>query len=296
MRIGVFFEPLDIDGAVATASAMADRGIASLWCPQIFRGDTLTTLAVIAREVPEIGLGTAVVPTYPRHPMVMAAQARVVQEVSGGRLTLGIGLSHQLVIEGMLGMSFDRPLRHMREYLDILVPLLHGDAVSVSGSTLTFHGTIDHPSEPVPLVVAALGTKMLQLAGRQADGTVTWMVGVDTVRDHIVPTIRAAAESAGRNEPRVVVALPVAVTDDPASARERAAKVFEIYGHLPSYRAMLDREGAAGPADVVIAGEERYVRDRIAAIEAAGATEFVGVPFNDDGPTLDLLAGLATGG
>lgn len=294
MRLGVFIEPTTIDVTVARAAAAADRGVDSLWFPQVFGGDTLTTLAVVAREVPRVGFGTAVVPTYPRHPMVMGAQARVVQEISGGRFTLGIGLSHRIVVETLLGMSYDRPLRHLREYLDILVPLLAGEAVSVAGDTLTFHGSIELEAPRVPLVVAALGPKMLALAAQRADGTVTWMVGPETVRTHIVPSISAAAADAGRAAPRVVMALPVAVTDDPAAAREKAASDFVIYGQLPSYRAMLDREGAEGPGDVVIAGSAADVRAQIAAIEEAGVTEFVAVPFANRDETLDLIGDIAS--
>ena len=124
-------------------------------------------------------------------------------------------------------------------------------------------------------MVAALGPQMLRLAGEQTDGTVLWMTGPATVRDHIVPVITAAAEAAGRPGPRVVCILPVCVTDDPDGARERAGKVFAIYGELPSYRAMLDREGAAGPADVAIVGDEDAVGAQLGALRDAGVTDFV---------------------
>jgi len=223
---------------------------------------------------------------------MLAAQSRTLQQISSGRFTLGIGLSHQIVIESMLGLSFDKPVRHLREYLDILLPLVRGEAASVAGETLTFHGSLDVTSEPVPVLVAALGTQMLRVTGRRAEGTVTWMTGPATIRDHVVPTIRAAAADAGRPEPRVVVALPVALTDDPAAAREVAAKNFEVYGILPSYRAMLDREGAAGPGDVAIVGDAATVRAGIESILESGATEFVAVPFVNRSETLDLVASL----
>jgi 5,10-methylenetetrahydromethanopterin reductase len=127
---------------------------------------------------------------------------------------------------------------------------------------------------------------------------VLWMTGPATVRSHIVPTITAAAEAAGRPAPRVSVALPVCVTDDPARARERAAQLFALYGGLPSYRAMLDREGAAGPEDVALVGDEDAVAERIAAVGVAGASEFTASIFGDRDErdrTFALLAGLATG-
>jgi F420-dependent oxidoreductase-like protein len=239
--------------------------------------------------VPGIGLGTAVVPTYPRHPFAMATQARTVQQVADGRFTLGIGLSHKVVVEDMLGMKWGE-VRHLRDYLSILVPLLNGEPVEHVGETLTGKLALDIPAEPVPVLVAALGTKMLTLAGELSAGTATWMTGLETLRDHVVPTIRSASSG----DPQVVAALPVAVTDDPDGARAIAAKAFKMYGVLPSYRAMLDREGVGGPADVAIVGNEQTVRDQIERFAEAGASEFVVVPFTERERTLDLAAELAS--
>jgi 5,10-methylenetetrahydromethanopterin reductase len=293
MKLGMFAQPLTVDAAIEDVKAIADAGFASAWMPQIFGLDTLTALAIASREVPGIELGTAVVPTFPRHPMMLAAQARTVQQVSGGRLTLGIGLSHQMVIEGMLGMEWDKPVRHLREYLEILQPLLRGEAADFTGETLSGHLALEIPdSTPVPTLVAALGTQMLNVTGRLAEGTVTWMTGPGTIGNHIVPTIRAAAAEAGRPEPRVVCALPVCVTDDEATARAKAGEQFQIYGFLPSYRAMLDREGAAGPADVAIVGDAATVRAAVENIFEQGATEFVAIPYSNRDATVEVLQGL----
>ncbi|WP_208028713.1 LLM class F420-dependent oxidoreductase [Rhabdothermincola sediminis] len=292
MRIGVFVDGQDVDSLVRQVRSAHDHGFASAWAPQVFGPDALTALAVVASQVPGIALGTAVVPTYPRHPMVMAAQARTVQQVSGGRFTLGIGLSHQVVIQEMLGIPWDKPVRHLREHLSILMPLARGDAVSFEGDTLTAKLALSVECDPVPVLVAALGSQMLTVTGRMADGTVTWMTGPRTIASHVAPTIRRAANDHGRPDPRIVVALPVAVTDDPDRARGQAAGVFQIYGQLPSYRAMLDREGAAGPAEVAIAGDAATVRAGIEAVFEAGATEFVAVPFAERQRTLDTLAEL----
>ena len=290
MNIGIFVQPPTVEKGVEQARSVADAGFSSLWMPQIFGIDALTTLAVIAREVPRIGLGTAVVPTYPRHPAMLAAQARTVQQVADGRFTLGIGLSHQMVIENMFGMSFDKPVRHMREYLSVLMPLLSDEAADFAGETLHGHLALDIPeSTPVPTVVAALGTQMLRLAARLTQGTATWMTGPATIADHVVPTITAAAADAGRPAPRVVCALPVAVTSDVDGARELAAKEFAVYGMLPSYRAMLDREGAAGPADVAIVGDAATVRAGIERVFDSGATEFVAVTYAERDATFELL-------
>jgi F420-dependent oxidoreductase-like protein len=283
MRVGIFVDlgrPSTIDQVVTRVSQVAEDGFSSAWFPQIFGLDALTTIAVVGREVPRLTLGTSVVPTYPRHPMTLAQQAMTAQAASQGRLVLGIGLSHQMVIEGMFGMSFDKPARHMREYLSVLLPLVRDGSVSFEGETLKGVGSITIPdAEPFPVVLAALAPRMLELAGAVADGTVTWMTGPGTIADHIVPSITAAAAEAGRPAPQVICALPVCVTEDVAAARARAAKVFVAYGQLPSYRAMLDKEGAAGPADVVIAGDDVAVRDQIVALDDAGVTDFVAVEF-----------------
>ncbi len=294
MRIGLFGGEGSLQTLVEGAVSAEADGFDSYWLPQIFGTDAMSALAVIGREVPRIELGTAVVPTYPRHPIVMAAQALTVSAASGGRFTLGIGLSHQMVVEQMFGYSFDRPARHMHEYLEALGPLLSGRPVDVSGETLSARAALDVPGgAPVPLVVAALGTRMLGLAARLAAGTITWMTGPRTLAEHTVPTINAAAEADGLPAPRVVTALPVAVTADPAAARERAAKIFQVYGLLPSYRAMLDREGADGPADVALVGSAAEVRAAIGRARDAGATDFVAVEFDLDEPvrsaTRDLL-------
>lgn len=254
----------------------ADEGFASAWMNNIFGVDALTALAVAGNQVPGIDVGTAVVPTYPRHPAVLAQQARTVAAAVEGRLLLGIGLSHQIVIEDMFGYDFGRPILHMREYLSVLLPLLDGQPVSFSGETVRANIGLTTPSPGrVPVFVAALGPQMLRLAGQRTDGTVLWMTGPATVRDHVVPVITAAAEAAGRPSPRVVCILPICVTSDPDDARERAARVFAIYGELPSYRAMLDREGAAGPADVAIVGDEDTVAAQVTTLAEAGVTDFV---------------------
>ncbi len=287
--LGIFLQTPTVDELIVQSEAAVARGIQSIWTPQIFGLDAITALAIVGSAVPDVRLGTAVVPTYPRHPMMLAAQARTTNQIVDGRFTLGIGLSHQIVIEHMLGMSFDKPVRHLREYLDVLLPLVRGEAADATGETLSFHGALEVETDPVPVLVAALGTQMLTMAGRRTEGTVTWMTGPTTIRDHIVPTISTAATEAGRPAPRIVAALPTCVTDDAAAARATAGQMFEMYGFLPSYRAMLDREGVAGPADVALVGSEAEVRAGIEAVLEAGATEFVVVPYSNRERTLDLV-------
>ena len=284
MRIGVGLQdpsgPAPMTALREQLQRAADQGFASAWMSNIFGVDALTALAVTGSQVPGIEVGTAVVPTYPRHPAALAQQARTVAAAVDGRLVLGIGTSHRIVIEDMFGYDFGKPILHMREYLDVLLPLLDGQPVAVSGATVRANIGLTTPSSGrVPVLLAALGPQMLRLAGERTDGTVLWMTGPTTVRDHIVPTITAAARDAGRPSPRVVCSLPVCVTDDPDGARERATQVFAIYGDLPSYRAMLDREGAAGPAEVAVVGDEDTVAAQVGALAEAGVTDFVAVEY-----------------
>jgi 5,10-methylenetetrahydromethanopterin reductase len=284
MRIGVGLQdpsgPAPMTALREQLQRAAGQGFASAWMSNIFGVDALTALAVAGSQVPGIEVGTAVVPTYPRHPAALAQQARTVAAAVDGRLVLGIGTSHRIVIEDMFGYDFGKPILHMREYLDVLLPLLDGQPVAVSGTTVRANIGLTTPSPGrVPVLLAALGPQMLRLAGERTDGTVLWMTGPATVRDHIVPTITAAARDAGRPSPRVVCSLPVCVTDDPNGARERATQVFAIYGDLPSYRAMLDREGAAGPAEVAVVGDEDTVAAQVGALAEAGVTDFVAVEY-----------------
>jgi F420-dependent oxidoreductase-like protein len=283
MRIGFFGGTTNdgtIDDIVAEARQAEADGYESYWVPNIFGQDALTALAIVGREVPRIELGTSVVPTYPRHPSAIAQQCLTVSAASGGRLTLGIGLSHKVVIENMLGMSFDKPVRHMREYLSVLGPLSRNEPVSFSGEDYSTHLALQAKgAPPFGIVVAALGPQMLKVTAELADGTLTWCTGPNTLADFTIPTINAAADSAGRPAPRVIAALPVCVTSDTAGATARAAKLFEIYGQLPSYRAMLDREGATGPEDIAITGSADEVVERIGALGDIGVTDFAAVLF-----------------
>jgi len=280
MRYGVMLDQFKpIDDVVGQARSIADAGFSSAWITQVFGYEALTVLAIVGREVPGIELGTGVVPVYPRHPLTLASAALTTQAATGdGRLALGIGLSHQFVVENIWGYSFDKPVRHMREYVSALAPLLRSEPVQFEGETVTARMGAPLPvrvPRPPSLLLAALGPAMLKLAGSETDGTVTWMTGPATLDDHIVPSITDAADSAGRGSPRVVCALPVCLTNDEAAARELAATQYAMYGSLPSYRAMLDREGAEGPADVAIVGDEAALSKAFDRLADVGVTDFV---------------------
>ncbi len=288
MRVGIFYGAVaaleaqiqTVEGHVQRVVDAEEAGFDSIWLAQIFGPDALTVIALAGPRTERIEMGTAVVPIHPRHPFVLAQQALTVQAAAGGRLSLGVGLSHQPVVEGMWGLSYEKPARYMREYLSVLRPLVDQGNVAFSGDVFRVAGGLQIPgAQPFPVLIAGLAPMMLRIAGELADGTLTWMTGPKTIETHIVPRIGAAAEGAGRPAPRVGVGLPVAVTDDVAAAKEQANQTFQMYGALPNYRRMLDIEDAAGPADVAIVGDEAEVEQQIRDIASAGATDLVGVPF-----------------
>ena len=263
------------------AAQAADDGFSGWWLAQTGLIDALTAFTAMADTAPDMEFGTAVIPTFPRHPTALAGQALTAQAALGDRpLVLGIGLSHRPMIEGMLGLSFEKPVRHLIDYLEVLQPLLETGTVAYSGEAFTAHIDTGRPTERAPSVmVAALGEQTLKVAGRRTDGTILWMVGPRTVTEHIAPRMTEAAAAAGRGAPRIVCSLPTCVTDDAEAVRSAAATVFEIYGQLPSYRAMLDREGARHPGDVAIIGTEEEVAQQLAGLADAGVTDFSALEF-----------------
>jgi F420-dependent oxidoreductase-like protein len=257
-----------------TANVEADRaaGFSSVWFSDGIGMDPLTLIAALGQKVTGIGFGTAVVRTLPRHPMILAQQALTANTLVGGRLTLGIGPSHRPAVESGWGLSFDKPIANMRDYLLILRPLLAGAPVDHRGEHHAAHGDLHVEGGPgVPVLVAALAPQMLRLSGRLADGTVTTMAGPRTLISHICPVIRDAASRAGRPEPRVVSTLSVCVTDDIDAARARALRGAERMASLPSYAALLEREG--GPA--LLAGSEDDLDEAVAGLEDVGLTDLL---------------------
>ena len=290
MRIGLFAGALELMRDVAERlrriSAAEADGFDSYWLPQHFGADMLTIIAMAGMQTSRIELGTAVIPTYPRHPVALTQQALTAQVAVGGRLTLGIGVSHRSTIEDWLGLSYDHPVRHIEEYLSVLRPLLHESGVDFQGSEFQVAGELQIPDADMvvcPVLLAALGPRMLEIAGRLADGTVTWMTGPNTLRDHVIPRIRDAAEAAENPVPRVCVGFPVAVTEHTERARARADRLFQHYAVLPSYRAVLEREGVESPGEIAIVGDEYAVEDRLRALADIGATDLLATIFPVDG-------------
>lgn len=280
-----------IEEHVDEVVAAENDGFDGFWFGHIFNADALTVIAAAGAKTKRIELGTTVVPIYIHHPFGLAQQAISVQAMIGTRLALGIGLSHQPVVEGMWGLSYAQPARYMREYLSVVRALVNDGRVSFQGETFRVAGGIQvNDAKPFPILLAALAPAMLRTAGELADGTVTWVTGPKTIETHVAPRISKAAADAGRPAPRICAALPICVTDDAAAARESAGHLFQIYGQLQNYKRMLDKEGVSGPADVAIVGGEAEVERQIRRLGSAGATDFLAAAFPVGGDAKASLA------
>ncbi|WP_410631291.1 TIGR03564 family F420-dependent LLM class oxidoreductase [Amycolatopsis sp. cmx-4-83] len=284
MRIGLYATgQAGLEGIVEDIAAAERLGLDSAFLPQLTAWDALTVAALAGPRVPRIGLGTAVVRTYAQHPLALAGQALTAQAATGGRLTLGIGPSHREIVEGGYGLSFDRPARHVREYLQALRPLLRGESTDFRGETLSVSGTVDVPgAEPPPVLVSALGPVLLGIAGELADGTVTVWAGPEVLGEYVVPKITDAAKRAGRPAPRVVASAMLSVTADPDRVRADIRGRFGAAGEFASYRRLLRQQGKAGLEDTVAAGDEDFVAATVARFAAAGVTDLLVSPVGTD--------------
>ena len=321
--LGTPVRPQDIVGDVVAAEA---DGFRSAWTVHFSRGvDALGVLAVAGTQTSQIDLGVGIVPTYPRHPLALAQQAATAQAFCGGRLTLGVGVSHRPVIEDLHGLAYQQPAAHMRDYLSVLVPLLREGRVRYRGAFYEVDGGFTVPgTSPVAVLVGALSPLMVQAAGELADGVVTWLAGPRTLGEDIIPRLHRAAENraaekgasenraagnraagngaaGGRPVPRVVAALPVALTSGAETARRTADEVFARYAGFDNYRRLLEREGAATPGALAVTGTEAGIEKQLRRLADLGVTELWPIifPVGDDPvrsrrETRALLRGLAT--
>jgi F420-dependent oxidoreductase-like protein len=282
MRIGLSGGGSTVDRLIEQAQRAEADGFTSMWYAGAVAGDPLVAMAVVGHSTTAIELGTSVLQTYTCHPTLMANRAATVATaMRRPGLTLGVGPSHEPVIRGMHGLDFSHPGRHTEEYVQILAALLQGETVSFTGEDFRVNtGPPALPDgQPIPVLVAALGPRLLRVAGAFTQGTITWMANAAAIESHVAPRLRAAAEAAGRAAPRIVVGLPIAVHDDADEAREVAATQFELYGQLPNYQRILAHGGASSPAEAAIVGDEGAVGAQLEALVAAGATDIWAAPF-----------------
>ncbi len=273
-------------------------GYDSAWMPGIPNGpDVLTLFAATASRTSRLEIGPAIVSAHGRHPVALASQALTSNDALNGRLTLGIGVSHQRIVEEFLGLDYSHPARYMAEYLQVLLPLLRGEKADYAGQLLrtSFRLDVASPAAVPSVFIAAVGPKMLDVAGTYTDGAATWMVGLRTLAEQTVPLVRAAAARAGRPDPRILASLPIALTNDNETAAAWAAEEFGMYGRLPAYKAVLEREGLDSAAGIAIHGDEATLTKAVARIGDIGVTDLQITPFGDDEArrrTIDFLVTL----
>jgi F420-dependent oxidoreductase-like protein len=297
MKIGLAATSPDIEVIIDQARWMEADGFSSLWFGYAIQHDPIAAMAVVGRETSTLELGTSVLQTYPCHPLLQANRAASVVSAIGRGMTLGIGPSHKELVQDLLGISYDHPGRSTEEYTQILAQLLRGETVDVEGDDWTLH--LDDPivlPHRVPLMLSAMSPRMLRIAGELTDGTITFLARTDVLETHIVPKVRAAAQAAGRPEPRIVAGVSVAVHDDPSEVRSALAERASILDPLPNYRRVLDLGGYASAADAVITGNAAHVKRELQNLVDAGATEvWTGITAAGDDPeasrrrTLDTL-------
>ncbi len=250
-------------------------GFDSLWISHANAVDPIVALAATADETARLSeVGTSVVPLYGRHPIGLAQLARTAQSALGGRFTLGIGAASRAAVGTSMGLAWDRPFAYTRDFIDGLQPLLAGEQADVDGDQVTTHGLLNIAAADTPILLAALGPKMLDLAGRCVQGTTVGQCGPHTIATYVAPAIRAAADVAGRPEPRIMALIRICVTDDIAGAYALARETATRYRAVPSYAAVQDREGLDDPAELHLIGTWERILDGLSAYAAAGVTDF----------------------
>jgi F420-dependent oxidoreductase-like protein len=285
-----------VDDAVSQASTAFDRGVGHVWLGQRFDVDALTLAAVIASAVPGLGVGTAIVPINPRHPLLVAAAAQTAQAAAHGNFSLGIGPGGNALQQRAFGILPGKEIAFLREYLTVLRSIRDDGTVDFHGQELVASPPLSPAvagGVPFPIYVAALGPRALRVAGELADGTLSYLAGPRTIEEFIAPTIAQAATGAGRPPPRIIASIPVAVTNQPDAARAEAAKILGFYDQFPSYQKVMAREGVNRAADLAVIGNPDEVIGQLLGYRAAGATDLVLNPFQTDPSTLSAVWAVA---
>lgn len=276
-----------LDESIARAKAAERLGVESVWLTQLpYARDAALVLAAYANATQRLQFGTGVLPIYTRHPTAMVQMAATLDEVSGGRFILGLGVSHKVTVETMWGLHLEHPVEAMREYLDIVRTSLRDGGCAIDGKHFSAHWVYSAPRRAeMPVMISALSPRMLELAGEQADGVVLWMCAPGYIRDHVVPAVASGRNKAGKSLDgfEIVAAVPVCLTSDRAAALDVFRHTVERYSNLPYYRKALDAGGfaaelAAGEISEAMldelagVGDEQQVRDAIRRYREAGVT------------------------
>ena len=290
-----------IDNVVSTARAAHEAGVRQVWLPQNFNYDAMALAAPVGLAVPGLGVGTAVVPINPRHPLIIASGAQTAQAASHGNFSLGLGLGAPSIEQKAFGISAANTVQRLREHLLVQRSIQQNGTVDFHGEELTAVDPGVMPvslalagGTPFPVYVAAMGPRALRVTGELADGTIPNLAGPRTIEQFIVPTIRQAAADAGRPSPRIIAMVQVAVTDDAGTVRAEAAGRLAFYETVPSYRKVLNREGVAKAADLAVIGDARAVTGQLRTYLDAGATDVLLVPLQAEPDDLRRVWDLAT--
>lgn len=293
-RVGLVVDGANAASAVKTIVAAEAAGVRQIWMVQPPSGpDTLTTLSAAATKTSTIRLGTSIVPTYPRHPLVLAQQVLSLYDIAPGRLRLGIGPSHQAIIEGIYGLSQTTPLAHLREYVKVLRAALWEGKVDHHGQFFNVVITLPRTTK-TPVLISTLGKKAFELAGEIADGALSWVCPVPYLLNTGIPALRRAAAANGRSAPLLVAHISVALSEDRHSVMAAGHRVLDMYAKLPFYAKMFADAGFPLTADqmvvpeslvdsLIVSGNEATVAARFTELLAAGLDELMVtlVPIKD---------------
>jgi F420-dependent oxidoreductase-like protein len=267
-----------VDDVVAQATRAYDLGVRQVWLAQQFDHDAIALAGLVGAAVPGLGVGTSVVPINPRHPLIVASLAQTAQAASHGNFSLGLGLGAHEPERQAFGSLWPNTIHRLREHLTVLRSIFDTGTVDFTGDEITAQpgwpvrvagGT------PIPIYVAAMGPKALQVTGELADGTLPFIAGPRAIAEFIEPTIAKAAADAGRPKPRVIASVPVLVSDDVEAARSFAAEQLAFYAKIPSYEKVIAREGVDTVADLAVVGPAESVTRQLRRYLDAGATDVV---------------------
>ncbi|MBZ6085985.1 LLM class F420-dependent oxidoreductase [Streptomyces olivaceus] len=283
MTVGVTLNASDarnqVDASVELAREAAAAGLRSAWFGQTFGADSPQLAAIVGREVPGIHVGTSAIPVFGRHPLIVSSQAQTAQAATHGRYHLGLALGTRLLTEGGFGLTFERPVARLREFLTALRQLTRDGSADFRGELLTaatpVPARVPGAESGVPLLVAAMGPKALRASGELADGILPYLAGPRALETFIVPALTAAAEAAGRPAPRVVALVHGVVTDDVDAVRRKVTGQLAFYEQIPSYARVVELSGGRRASDVAVIGDEATVAAEVRRYRDAGATEVV---------------------
>lgn len=286
-----------VDDVIAQAKQAHQLGVAQVWLAQQQNYDAIALAALVGAAVPGLGVGTSVVPINPRHPLIVASLAQTAQAAAHGNFSLGLGLGAREIERQTFGAPWPNTVTRLREHLTILRSVFDTAGVDFHGSELS--ASPRWPVQvaggtPIPVYVAAMGPKALQVTGELADGTLPYLAGPRTLEEFIVPTITQAAAEAGRPAPRVIAAVPTLLSEDLEGARTIAAQQLSFYETIPSYRNVIAREGIASVVDLAAIGTEGAIAHQLRRYRDAGATDIVISPLDrSDSVDRDALWRLA---